>query len=197
MVNFNTKKLLLFLLFMLLLWCGEAYPQSNFTLRGKVTGADARALFDVSIAVKGSNRGTSSSAAGEFTIEAKKGDVLILSYVGYGTQEFTVTDSKSIDITMTATGGSLNEVVVTALGIRRERKSLGYSVTEVKGEELTQAREVNVASSLEGKVAGLNVSTVSGGAGSSSNVIIRGLSSLSPNTQTLYVVNGVPMEMGR
>lgn len=194
MVNLKAKKILLFLVCMLLLWGGKAFSQSNFTLKGKVTGADARALSNVSISVKGSNRGTSSSAAGEFTIDAKRGDVLVLSYVGYGTREFTVTESKFVEITLTATGGSMNEVVVTALGIRRERKSLGYSVTEVKGEELTQAREVNVASSLEGKVAGLNVSTVSGGAGASSNVIIRGLSSLSPNTQPLYVVNGVPME---
>ncbi len=84
-------------------------------------------------------------------------------------------------------------MVVTALGIKKEKKALGYSVTEVKGNELTQAREVNVANSLIGRVAGVNVSSVSGGPGSSTSVIIRGVSSLSGQNQPLYVINGVPM----
>jgi len=88
----------------------------------------------------------------------------------------------------------LTEVVVTALGIKKERKSLGYSVTEIKGEELTKAREVNMLNSLEGKVAGLNVSAISGGPGASSNVLIRGVSSLGQTNQPLYVINGVPIE---
>lgn len=81
------------------------------------------------------NCGTSSSAAAKFTIEAKKEDVLILFYIGYGTRKFTVTDSKSIEITLTATGGSMNEVLVTALGIRRERKSRGYISRQLSGNQ--------------------------------------------------------------
>jgi TonB-linked SusC/RagA family outer membrane protein len=88
----------------------------------------------------------------------------------------------------------LTEVVVTALGVRRERRSLGYSVTEIKGEELTKARETNVLNSLGGKVAGLNVSPVSGGPAASTNVLIRGVSSLGQTNQPLYVINGVPIE---
>ncbi len=103
-------------------------------------------------------------------------------------------------ISLTASDSQLSEVVVTALGIRRERKSLGYSVTEVKGEDLTKAREVNVMNSLVGKVAGVNVSSVNGGVGSASNVIIRGVSSLGQDprlgqtNQPLYVINGIPVE---
>lgn len=190
----TTIQLFLCLISIQSLWYGNVTAQTNYALRGKVSGANAQPLSGVSIALKGSTRGVSTNENGEFEIEAKRGDILVLSYVGYASQQITVTDAKRIDVSLTASGATMNEVVVTALGIRRERKSLGYSVTEVKGEELTQAREINIASSLEGKVAGLNVSTVSGGAGSSSNVIIRGLSSLNGSNQPLYVVNGVPME---
>jgi TonB-linked SusC/RagA family outer membrane protein len=97
-------------------------------------------------------------------------------------------------VTLAPDSGEISEVVVTALGIRRERRALGYSVTEVKGDELTQAREINLANSLVGRVPGLNVSSVAGGPGASTNVIIRGISSLSSSNQPLYVINGVPME---
>ena len=169
------------------------WKQTN-PVTGRITGADGQSLSGVSVSVKGTGRGTTTDANGQFSIEANRGDVLVISYVGYQPQEFTVGDTRTLSISLTATSGQLSEVVVTALGVRRERKALGYSVTEVKGEELTQAREVNVANSLVGRVAGLNVNAVAGGPGASSNLIIRGISSISGTNQPLYVVNGVPME---
>ncbi|HVF96120.1 MAG TPA: SusC/RagA family TonB-linked outer membrane protein, partial [Flavisolibacter sp.] len=169
-------------------------------ITGRVTTPDGQPLPGVSIRVKGTSRGTTTNARGEFTIEANKGETLVVSYVGYQPSETTIGDNTSLTLSLTASDSQLSEVVVTALGVRRERKALGYSVTEVKGDELTRAREVNVMNSLVGKVAGLNVSSVAGGPGSASNVIIRGVSSLGQDpklgqtNQPLYVINGVPME---
>ena len=132
-------------------------------IRGRIVAADGSPLPGVSITVKGSSRGTTTNANGEFTIEANKGETLVLSYVGYQNQEIAVGDNQNVSITLTAGDSQLSEVVVTALGIRKERKALGYSVTEIKGSELTQAREINVANSLVGKVAGVNVSSIAGG----------------------------------
>src|SRR5690606_19441655 len=98
-----------------------------------------------------------------------------------------------INVKMVEDASSLNEVVVTALGISREKEALAYSVTEVKGEEFTKAREVNVANALIGKIAGVNITGMSSGPGGSSRVIIRGNGSLSGNNQPLYVINGQPM----
>lgn len=150
-------------------------------------------LPGVSILVKGSKRGTQTDHEGRFRIEANTGDVLVFTSIGYLEKEVTVGASAQLSVVLQENIKQVSEVIVTALGIRRERKALGYSVTEVKGSELTEARETNVANSLVGKVAGLNVNTVSGGPGSSANVIIRGISSLSGNNQPLYVINGIPM----
>ena len=161
---------------------------------GKVTSGDGNPLSGVSVTVKGSKKGVSTNIGGVFAIEAKKGDILVFSSIGYQSKEVTVGDEVTLSIILLPTNQQLTEVVVTALGIKKERKSLGYSVTEIKGEELTKAREVNVLNSLEGKVAGLNVNAISGGPGASSNVIIRGVSSLGQTNQPLYVINGVPIE---
>ncbi|MEP6711773.1 MAG: SusC/RagA family TonB-linked outer membrane protein [Ferruginibacter sp.] len=166
----------------------------EYVITGKIVDKSGNPLAGVTVSVKGKNNGTSTDANGSFSIEASKGEVLIFTYVGYEMQEVTVRNSNNFSIQLAEKNGQLNEVVVTALGIRRERKSLGYSVTEVKGSELTQAREINVANSLVGRVAGLNVSSIAGGPGASTNVIIRGISSLGSTNQPLYVVNGVPME---
>lgn len=169
-------------------------------ITGRVTTPDGQPLPGVSVRVKGTSRGTTTNARGEFSIEANKGETLVISYIGYQTSETVVGDNNTVTVSLTASDSQLSEVVVTALGIRRERKALGYSVTEVKGDELTRAREVNVMNSLAGKVAGLNVSSVNGGPGSASNVIIRGVSSLGQDpklgqtNQPLYVINGVPVE---
>ncbi len=163
-------------------------------IAGKVTSSDGKPISGVSVTVKGTKKGVSSDISGVFAIDANKGDVLVFSSIGFQKKEVTVGDETTLMIVLTAGNQQLTEVVVTALGIRKDRKSLGYSVTEIKGEELTKNREVNVLNSLEGKVAGLNVSGIPGGPGASSNVTIRGVSSLGQTNQPLYVINGVPVE---
>ena len=118
---------------------------------------------------------------------------MVFSSIGFDPQTVNVAGQRVINVTMSEGSQALNEVVVTALGVARERKALGYSVTEIQGESLTQARETNVANSLVGKVAGLNVNSTSGGPGSSSNVIIRGASSLSQTILSLYVITVGPV----
>ncbi|MBC7946822.1 MAG: SusC/RagA family TonB-linked outer membrane protein [Chitinophagaceae bacterium] len=162
-------------------------------ISGRITGDNGAPLVGVSINVKGTNKGTTTNSRGEFTIDANRGDVLVISYVGYNAREVTVGNDRSLSISLSLGGQDMTEVVVTALGIRKEAKRLGYSVTKVDGEGLTKAREINVANGLVGKVAGVNVSGVNGGPGSSSNVVIRGVNSFTGG-QPLYVINGVPID---
>ncbi|TSJ43750.1 SusC/RagA family TonB-linked outer membrane protein [Mucilaginibacter corticis] len=168
--------------------------KSTIKITGVVRDASGQPLPGVSVMLKGTQSGTQTDVNGQFNIDANVGDVLTFNYIGYLKKEVTIASPAALSILLDEDSKQLSEVVVTALGIKKERKALGYSVTEVKGDELTQAREPNVMNSLEGKVAGLNVTPTAGGPGSSSNVIIRGVSSLTQTTQPLYVVNGVPME---
>ncbi|HET9430023.1 MAG TPA: SusC/RagA family TonB-linked outer membrane protein, partial [Chitinophagaceae bacterium] len=160
---------------------------------GKVTDAEGNPLAGVSVTVKGTSRGVSTNLRGEFTIDANKGDILLITYVGYATQEYTIGDSRNVSISMTVSDFQMSEVVVTALGIRKEAKRLGYSVTKVDGEEFTKSREINLGNALVGKVAGVNSSGPLTGPGGSSKVIIRGINSLTGDNQPLYVVNGIPL----
>ncbi|HEX7906336.1 MAG TPA: SusC/RagA family TonB-linked outer membrane protein [Chitinophagaceae bacterium] len=161
------------------------------TITGKITDANGVGLAGVSVTIKGTSRGTSTNTRGEFSIEANKGDVLVVSYIGYNSQELTVGDDRSVAITLTVADLQMTEVVVTALGIKKESKRLGYSVTKVGGEEFTKSREINIGNALVGKIAGVNSSGPLTGPGGSSNVMIRGMSSLSGG-RPLYVINGIP-----
>jgi TonB-linked SusC/RagA family outer membrane protein len=164
-------------------------------ISGFVRDATGQPILGVNVLIKGTTKGTQTDINGKFNIEANIGDVLVFSYLGFVTKEVSVV-APTMTIQLDEDSKQLGEVVVTALGIKKDRKALGYSVTEVKGEELTTAREVNFANELEGKVAGVNVSTISGGPASSVNINIRGAASLPTtlgNNQPLYVINGVPM----
>ncbi len=151
-------------------------------------------LPGASVRVKGSGAGSSTDINGRFSISVPTGATLVISYAGFQTKEVAVDNKTDIEIVLLEDTKLLNEVVVTALGIKKERRALGYSVSQVQGESLTQARENNVANSLVGKVAGLDISSTSGGAGAATSVLIRGVSSLSQTNQPLYVINGIPME---
>jgi TonB-linked SusC/RagA family outer membrane protein len=172
--------------------------QSDNSVPIKITGlvrdATGQPIIGANVMVKGTTRGTQTSVSGQFSIDANVGDVLVFTYLGYVKKEVTIGTSINITVELTEDSKQIGEVVVTALGIKKERKALGYSVTEVKGDELTQAREANVMNDIEGKVAGVNISPTAGGAGASTSVIIRGVSSLTQTTQPLYVINGIPME---
>jgi len=168
--------------------------KSAIKITGVVRDASGQPLAGVGVMLKGTQSGTQTDVNGHFSIDANVGDILTFNYIGYLKKEVTIASPAALSVLLDEDSKQLSEVVVTALGIKKERKALGYSVTEVKGDELTKAREPNVMNSLEGKVAGLNVTPTAGGPGSSSNVIIRGVSSLTQTSQPLYVVNGVPME---
>lgn len=176
---------------LLTLFTITAYAQNTVT--GTVKDAKGEAIPAVSILVKGSTQGVSSDAEGKFRINAAKGSVLIFRYIGYQTQEVTVGTSNTINVVLADESNNLNEVVVTALGIQREKKSLGYAVQEVKGESLVEAREPNVVNTLSGKVSGLQVTRSSNGPAGSSKITLRGNNSLTGDNQPLIVIDGVPV----
>ncbi|WP_305661004.1 SusC/RagA family TonB-linked outer membrane protein [Daejeonella sp.] len=166
----------------------------DIVVKGQITDAQGVTLPGVSIKLKGTTVGATTDIDGRFTINVPDNNsVLVFTYIGYQTQEVTVGSRTTLNIKLEAANTALTEVVVTALGISREKKALAYSVTEVKGEEFTQARENNIANAFTGKIAGVNVTGMSSGPGGSSRVIIRGNGSLSGNNQPLYVINGLPM----
>jgi len=166
----------------------------SLKIEGVVRDASGQPLPGVTVVIKGTTQGTVTTVSGQFSISANIGDVLSFHFLGYLPKEVTITSPAKLSILLNEDSKQLSEVVVTSLGIKKDRKALGYSISVIKGDELTEAREPNVMNDLEGKVAGLNVSPTAGGPGSSSNVIIRGVSSLTQTSQPLYVINGVPME---
>lgn len=160
---------------------------------GKVVDEKGEPLVGVSIRIKGTTTGTQTDTNGNFTLDADSKTVLIVSYIGFATQEVTIGTRTSLTISMKS-NANLNEVVVTALGIKKEQKKLGYSVSTVNGNTLDKAKESNVALSLEGRVAGLSINGASGGAGSSARILLRGVTSTSTTQGPLFVINGVPMD---
>jgi len=170
-------------------------------IKGTVFGAnDNLPLIGATVYIKGTKTGASTDAQGQFSLTVPsemKGQPIVLSVasVGFEPLEVAVADFKTpLTIKLQESSSKLSDVVVTALGIKRDTKALGYSVTEVKGSEFTQARENNIANALTGKVAGVNATGLSTGPGGSSRVIIRGNGSFNGNNQPLYVVNGMPID---
>ena len=184
------KSLKIFVLSLVLMTGTMAFAQQVVT--GVVEDADGP-LIGASVLVKGTTVGTITDFDGNFTIEANIGDELEFSYMGYTSQTLTVT-GEPMHVMMAENTEVLSEVVVTAMGIKRDRKALGYEVGEVKGDELTKAKEVNVANSLAGRVAGLVVQETAGGASGSTRVVLRGNTEITGNNQPLYVIDGVPMD---
>lgn len=171
----------------------SAAVQQDGSVKGTVSDATG-GIVGAAVSVKGSSAGTVTDINGNFTVNAKPGDVLTISYLGYESQDVKVVPGKPIKVTLTEDNKLLSEVVVTALGVRRERKALGYGVSEIKGEELTKAKETNVINSLAGKVAGLVIQNTAGGASGSTRVLLRGNTEMTGNNQPLYVVDGVPLD---
>ncbi len=164
------------------------------TIKGNVTNAeDGTPLIGVSILITGTSTGVVTDFDGNYEIKTPANSKLRFSYTGYQDQTIDVGDKTVLNVVMAA-GLLLDEVVVTSLGMERSKKALGYSVTEVDGSSFTEARENNIANSLSGKIAGVNVSNLASGPAGSSRVIIRGNTSLTGNNQPLYVVDGVPID---
>lgn len=169
----------------------SAYAQKTVT--GTVEDAAGTPIPAVSVMIKGTQKGTNTGADGKFSISAPDGSVLIIRYLGFRTQEATVGSSSVMKIVLQEENESLSEVVVTALGIKREKKSLGYAVQEVKGTTLVEAREPNIVNTLSGKVAGLQITRSSNGPAGSSKITLRGNNSLTGDNQPLIVVDGIPI----
>ncbi|HEX9600326.1 MAG TPA: carboxypeptidase-like regulatory domain-containing protein, partial [Mariniflexile sp.] len=172
------------------------YANAQTTVIGTITDASSGIpLPGASIVVKGTTNGVSSDFDGNYSIEVSaNASTLVVSYVGYATKEVALTGATTINITLSEDTEMLGEVVVTALGIKREKKALTYSTQTVSTKELSEARSLNVANSLSGKVAGLSFSTSGSGVGASSRITLRGNRSLTGNNQPLYVIDGVPMD---
>ena len=173
---------------------GTSISQQN----GKVTGTvedDFGPVTGASVVVKGTTNGTITDMDGNFTLEGvKNGDVIQISFIGYSTMEITYTGQPVGVIKLAEDTQKLDEVVVTALGMKRSEKSLGYAMQELKGDALLDSRESNIANALSGKVSGLQVVRSSGSVGGSSKIVLRGANSLTGSNQPLVVVDGTPMD---
>ncbi len=187
------------IMFVLLVSMAGTSAMAQFTVSGKITsGEDQTSLPGVNILVKGTTSGTISDADGAFTVNAgSANDVLVFSFVGFTSQEVSIGGRTSFDIVLATDAKQLNEVVVTALGVEKSKKSLGYATQSVTSENLTTARETNISNQLAGKIAGVTVIGSNSGVGGSSRVTIRGERSLNLNAnQPLYVIDGVPISNG-
>ncbi|WP_316795020.1 SusC/RagA family TonB-linked outer membrane protein [Pedobacter agri] len=189
------KKIYSKCLSVLLLFLISAAVYAQQTVSGTVKDPAGESLPAVSIKVKGSQKATSTDANGRFSLMVSPGDILVFSYVGYRSKELTVSNSSSLNITLESSTNDLDEVVVTtALGVKREKRSLGYAAQTISGANLTVAQAPTVALGLMGKVAGLNISQASGGVeGGSSRVVIRGNTSLTGDNRALIIVDGVAL----
>ena len=165
------------------------------TLIGKVMDANTNEpLIGVNVSVKATAKGTITDIDGSYKLEGvASSDILVISYIGYETIEEEVGSRSSFDFYLNESGINLNEVTVTALGIKRETKALGYAAQEVDGDDISVVKTPNLLDNLTGKLAGVNITQGGSGVGSSSRIVIRGESSLSGDNQPLFVVNGVPI----
>ena len=180
------------LLFSLLI-IGGVSVMGQGKVTGSVTNSDGAPLIGASVIVKGTTVGTLTDSDGRFSIEVPaEFDILLCRYTGYDMQEQNISGRSTVDFVLSGTF-TLDEVVVTALGIAKESKTLGYGVDMIENDELTKARSTNLVNSLQGKVTGVNIGNTDGNLGGSSKIIIRGATSLSGNNNPLWIVDGVPI----
>ncbi len=164
------------------------------TVTGQVLDENGEPMIGATVSVKGTSVGTATDFDGRFSISTAQGATLTVSYVGYGTRDVRV-DGTNLTITMEPSAAcDLSEVVVTALGIKKEAKSLSYNVQQVSSDALMTVQDANFVNSLSGKVAGVTINASATGAGGSSRVVMRGAKSINGNNNVLYVVDGIPMQ---
>lgn len=165
-------------------------------IAGKVTNVNGAPLSGVTISIKGTNVAVTSNQNGLFTLNANQNAILVISSIGYQSQEIAVDGRKTINVTLTSSDQEIDEVVVTALGIQRTERSLGYAAQKVSAETLTANKQNNVVNALQGKVAGVTISSTGGAPGQGANIQIRGINSADPNRDNnpLFVIDGVLMD---
>ncbi|SOE22359.1 TonB-linked outer membrane protein, SusC/RagA family [Spirosomataceae bacterium TFI 002] len=170
----------------------------NKTVSGVVTDSDdGSTLSGVSVVVQGTTQGTLTDSEGKYSINAAAKDVLIFSFIGMQTQSVTVGNNSMLNVSMLSDANQLDAIVVTALGIKREEKTLSYAQQTVGSEELVRTRDPNFMNSLAGKAAGVEIKRSSSGAGGSTKVVLRGNKSLSGDSSPLFVIDGIPMANNR
>lgn len=164
------------------------------TVSGKVSDADGNGLPGVNIQVKGTSTGTSSDFHGNYEIKASQGDILVFSFLGYSPKEVVITGS-TLNVTLEESASQLDEVIVTAFGIERSERELGYAATRIEAEDLVVTGKTNAITALQGEVPGLRITKTSGSVGGGIDILIRGLTSMDPSTPStpLIIVDGVPL----
>lgn len=165
------------------------------TITGTVSDEQGEPLIGASILVKGTTTGAVTDLDGTYSISVPAGQAtLVFSYTGYVTKEVVTSASNVIDVTLAESAEQLSEVLVTAIGIQRDKKAMGYAVTNLASEDLLQKSEVDPVRAVAGKVPGVSIAGAGGGPGQSTKINIRGFSSLTGNTQPLFVVDGIPFD---
>jgi len=189
------KKFTFLIFLMLCFWAGNLMAQTR-TITGKVTSADDNSpIPGVSVAIKGTNTGVVTDINGNYTVKASNGQVLSFSFVGTQPVERTIGAASTINVQLKTDTKNLNEVVVTALGIKKSKRSLGYQAQEHDAAQITESNQTNPINALKGKLAGVQITSAGGAAGSGTRIQIRGINSLSPsaNNQPLFVIDGIPV----
>lgn len=178
----------------ILFFLAPLFVQAQAPVSGRVLDEKGQPVVGATVLVKGAKTGTKTDANGNFTINAKTGDVLVISSVNFGSQQTKVKDGGNVAVNMVAKDGTMDEVVVTAMDIKKNPRELGYSVQTVKGAEVAETQRENFINALQGRVAGLSVTPTTGAAGASSGIILRGFNTLSGTNQPLFVIDGVILD---
>ncbi len=174
---------------------GQIFAQ-NVNVRGKVTDQNGEPVVGLAVVVQGTKTGTSTDANGAYSINVPSNGTLVFQMLGYKDVVVPVNGRSVIDVTMTDDATLLDDVVITAMGIKKDRKALGYAVQDLKADEITKNRTSNAVQSLAGKISGVNVTQSSGSAGAGANIVIRGGTSLERDNQPLFVVDGIIYDNG-
>jgi len=186
------KKLIICCLGVLTLY--SAAHAQGVSLKGHVLDSHGAPLPGVVVKIKGTNQGVATNGQGAFEINYKAPATLVVTAIGYISREVSLTNNESIEIRLAEDNQQLDEIVVTALGVKREKKNLTYSSQEIKSNEILQAKDPNLVNAIDGKVSGVQVTTSSGTPGSSSRIVIRGVSSFYGDNSPLMILDGVPID---
>lgn len=162
-------------------------------IKGTVTDKTGKPIIGAGVVIKGTTTGVATDVKGNFTINAAKGQVLTLSYIGYAPKEVVVGNSSTLHITMDEGAIAMQGLVVTALGIKREAKALSYKVQQIQTDEITTVKDANFMNTLAGKVAGVTINTSSTGVGGATRVVMRGAKSITKDNNAMYVIDGIPV----
>lgn len=188
------KKIVLLVPFLMLFFQLGAWAQLR-TITGTVTSPeDGRTLPDVTVRIRGTNRGTTTNSDGQYQIKGSSGEVLEFSYIGYQTKTVTIGASSTIDVALHTSQAALGEVVVTAMGQEQQARKLGYAIQTIKGSDIENTHRDNFTTALQGRVAGLTVTSTSGLPGASTTIRLRGINSIGLSNSPLFIVDGVPVD---